>query len=529
MFYFTKKRFYDFGRENKWFIAFSTLLVAICYGIKIAYQTISLDMEIMIDEPSRIYEQWIAVRRWGMILYKWITGTMSFNMPMETVLLLVNLLLAAVAFAFLLDTLTEGKCRVGLYVFTVLFLTHPVWGEQYIYMVQAAGNSFALFLSAITMMLIIDGLRGRNPWRIIAALISGAICLGTYQSYDYLMLALLLAVYMLLMQENRLKWKARLRMTVEYIVYYVVIRLVSWVVGNCFMNDIGDSAYANYQQAQGNWGKESLWDCWSTIGKSLGRILSGGACYNVVFIVAVVAAIAAFCITAKKYKGWPFMLAALLLMIGTPFVRLFATATEQSVRSNLALTFVAAFLCFYVLSEVALNWLMWMLCIPAFYMGVRQIESVQRIQYTEQVRYTQDVALAEDIMDQISELQMGNIEDIPLVFVGSYKAPLNDACVKSRHITIAGKSIFELYDDNRANAFLRDLGYKVGDCTEEQKSMAVELVNSIPATSFTSDGYVTYVSGMIVVNLDRMPSVREATQIVEETPEDHATLLLGGE
>ncbi len=530
MFYFTKKRFIEFCKRDRLLIVFSTLLILFCYGAKIAYQTISADMEILLDDPRKIYEQWLAVHRWGMIVYKWFTGTMSFNMPLETALLFLNLVLAAVVYTFMLDTLTNGKCKAGLYVFTIIFLTHPVWGEQFVYMAQAAGNSFALLLAAVAVMLFTDGVFGKRPIRIITGFLAGVFCYGTYQSYDLVVTAIVLAVYMLLMKDNRFRAGQRALLGLFYVIYLAVVRIAASAVAFASVNDLGNSQYRNYLEEQIRWGKDSAWECWKTIGGGLVRLLfAGDVCYNVLFAAAIVAAVAAYVISVKKYRGWPFMLIALLIMIAVPFVRLFRTASEPAIRSNLAMTFVAAFLCFYVLTEVTARWLMWVLCVPALYVGFRQIETVHRINYTENVRYEQDLALVHDIWDQVEELNLGDTSEYPLVIVGSYQAPLNDACMEERELSIAGRSVFEMEETSRSrvSALFRDLGYKVADGTDEQYELAVSLSGSMPESAYASEGFVTCTNCIIIVNMDRFGTVGE--NAVQGTAEDHATYLLGGE
>ena len=170
---FSVKGFRNFLKRCPWICPLVLAVLVLAYGGKVIYQTVSLDLEIMMDSPNSLYRAWSAFGRWGLILYKWIFGMWNYNAGIETGLLLLNLAAAMFSFAYLLDTLTEGKNPLGVAAFTALYLTHPVWGEQFLYMLQGAAISFAVFLMPVALMLYTDGLRGKKPVRIIAGILLG--------------------------------------------------------------------------------------------------------------------------------------------------------------------------------------------------------------------------------------------------------------------------------------------------------------------------------------------------------------------
>ena len=108
---FSVKGFRNFLKRCPWICPLVLAVLVLAYGGKVIYQTVSLDLEIMMDSPNSLYRAWSAFGRWGLILYKWIFGMWNYNAGIETGLLLLNLAAAMFSFAYLLDTLTEGKTR----------------------------------------------------------------------------------------------------------------------------------------------------------------------------------------------------------------------------------------------------------------------------------------------------------------------------------------------------------------------------------------------------------------------------------
>ena len=118
--YFTYKSFRKFCKENIPLLILVPIITFMAYGGKIFYQTVSFDLEILMDSPVEFYNSWLTLRRWALLPYKYLSGTWVFSMPMEIIYLIINLMAAMVLFAWLLDVLTDGKNRLGNAVFLTL-------------------------------------------------------------------------------------------------------------------------------------------------------------------------------------------------------------------------------------------------------------------------------------------------------------------------------------------------------------------------------------------------------------------------
>ena len=96
--YFTYKSFKKFCKENIPVLILIPIITFLAYGGKIFYQTISFDLEFLMDDPEAFYSSWITLHRWALIPYKFLSGTWNFNMPMEITYTIVNPMLAMFLF-----------------------------------------------------------------------------------------------------------------------------------------------------------------------------------------------------------------------------------------------------------------------------------------------------------------------------------------------------------------------------------------------------------------------------------------------
>ena len=62
----------DFIKRCPWIFLPVIAVLVIAYGGKVTYQTVSLDLEIMLERPDSLYRAWTSFGRWSLLLYRWI-------------------------------------------------------------------------------------------------------------------------------------------------------------------------------------------------------------------------------------------------------------------------------------------------------------------------------------------------------------------------------------------------------------------------------------------------------------------------
>lgn len=191
--------FRQFKREYPylaWWLGFFVLLT---YGVRIVHDNIFLDSELMVLLPDSIYRSWIGSGRFGLVFTSRLFG-MSRLIPY------VSCFLAAVAIwasAMALSFAAYGWCkkssryRIFLYLFPALFVTSPLFAEQYLFVLQAFEVSFAIFLCILAAILAGRAVYQKEYFWLAAGLPLMAWAFGSYQSMVPLYICLVLLSFLL--------------------------------------------------------------------------------------------------------------------------------------------------------------------------------------------------------------------------------------------------------------------------------------------------------------------------------------------
>lgn len=116
-------------------------LILVCWGLKIVYDDIFIDSEIMSLEPYALLQSWYGSRRFSLIFTKKIFHMIRLVPYLSNLLTAAFLFLAALLFAFCLQTwipvLKKKPYDKGLLLAAAFFVTAPSLAEQYAYTLQA--------------------------------------------------------------------------------------------------------------------------------------------------------------------------------------------------------------------------------------------------------------------------------------------------------------------------------------------------------------------------------------------------------
>ncbi len=501
--YFTVKSFKKFCKENIPLLILIPIITFLAYGGKIFYQTISFDLELLMDYPEGFYDSWITLGRWALLPYKYLSGTWVFNMPMEITYLIINLMAAMLLFAWFLDVLTDGKNRLGIAVFLALFLTHPVWGEQYVYMLQGAAISFYTAVTAVALMLFTDGVVHKSIVRFLLGLLAAVFCFGAYQSFDSLIVAGLCAVYILVMRKEKMDARAGWILVAESAVFIIGAFVIAQVIGKVWTIVTGAASNQYFGQMI-SWGKLPVSECMLKIRRSIGKIFfAKDFYYNKLYPVCIALGLVLIWLKRKEYKCVVLPFLAYCLLVLAPFYLIFLTGQSQQARTHFAGPFAFAFLAFFVLLELGKKALYIGGAVLAFAVSVSQIVLIERIHYTEYVRYEQDLARAKDISRRINLITWSEHNERPLVFVGNCANEMNPTCVPKHDDAYVGTSLFEVEQiaPNKLNAFMRQHGMYYGTASRDTIKRGYELSAEKGMPPYPAEGSIAIYEDIIIVRL----------------------------
>lgn len=176
-------------------------LIVVCWGLKIVYDDIFIDSEIMSLEPYALLQSWYGSRRFSLIFTKKIFHMIRLVPYLSNLLTAAFLFLAALLFAFCLQTwipvLKKKPYDKGLLLAAAFFVTAPSLAEQYAYTLQAFEITLSMCICMIAVYCAGRAVYGNGSviWYLAAVLLL-VWTLGSYQGFCVCYMALVLISFL---------------------------------------------------------------------------------------------------------------------------------------------------------------------------------------------------------------------------------------------------------------------------------------------------------------------------------------------
>ena len=495
--------FLRFCREEKtlrWFTAFAILVF---WGIKIVYNDVYIDSEVMSIEPNGLIQSWYGHKRYGLILMK------KLFFYVRLVPYLSNLLFAAVLWGVILllcfsvkrwfALALSGGSKWSLYLLAALFVSCPSLAEQYMFTLQAFEITLAMGFCLIAAYSADQAIcEGKSFLWYAPALFFLVWSLGAYQSFCPFYIALVLLSF--LGSYERGRNQRPFRAGILHLALFLLGFVSNTLVGNalCLLKG-GDSSYVDGMYL---WGKiplyQSLQDLWYEF-----RILYCGmspVLYNRFAGIVLLLSAAGLAVRGVLKKwNWRQILwywLALLLLAASPMYISLISGTRTTVRAQLVFPLVFGFfsaaLWYMVRSLAVLVWQkkktacrLFCAVLTAGFFYLSWAQGIHLIQLNQTVHdtCTRDMLTAERMyMDICRAADREDMQNQKVVFIGSRDAKMPQAAALGESI---GRSFFDFGTtsigiSNRAVSFFNYLGMNMGLPTPEDYAAALEASQTRP-------------------------------------------------
>lgn len=536
------------------------LLVFLLHGKKLTSGIIGIDTEDLIRLQESFYDGWLHTGRQGLVFLKHLFGNTQFNPYYTGIMTLLLFSVSVCAFLLLWDSVCfgggffrqnpaaeknagsrkrkaqaekasgsrdaktwEGRAG-GMWVWFfggLLWVSHPVWAEQFYFSLQSMEIGMALFLTALALYLSFRWTGSRRP--VYAAAGAGCLILvfSTYQSFVVLYIfgvvsILLLQVLREASGEEEPKVSLLWKRVFSYCAVFFAAFLLNTLITKLFFGS------SDYLQNQIYWGRASVKDCIHAIGGHVIKVFTG---YHSVFYQAGFGVLALFDLIllgiflGRKKKGKAVILFFYLALLATPFLMTLVLGGAPAARSQLTLPAVTAFLGY--LSMLLIKLLTGgfsvsggkevfrgvltvcggFLCLVC---GTEQAKITESLYYTDACRYEQDAALGRELIWRLDEAG-GNERELPVIVIGGMEFEGSHSCIAGE---VIGRSFFHydvevepkyFWSTRRILGFLHTLGADYDQASPQMLEKALEYVQDMP--EWPSEESVQERDGMIIVKL----------------------------
>ena len=522
--------FLQFVMHNSKQIIISMLFLLLAFGQKLFSNTFSIDTQGIIQNNDALYKSWFELERFGLVLFKKLTGTYLYNNALASFTMVVFFGISAMVWAYLLCSASHTM-KLQPAFFIIPYVASPIFAEMLGFLLLGPEISIAAILTAISLMMWANAAASSSAKQRILLVIASIVC-ATLSFTMYLAMVtffitgtaiLYVLKYSDSKYQNHDKNESR-----AFLIGSVVIFVVSYALYkllNALAMKVKGVTTNAYISDQSRWGKDSPSVILHNMGSHILALYSGeGIFYSVIFSICALCVFVAAIYHVITKKISLFSCLVVLLIVLSPTIMSFVLGGIPSVRTEMTYPLAFSFITMVLFSGIvftiqrnaqsiraeAVTIVAWILIIA---IGWNQALITSRIFYTENIVFTQDVLTAQEIKSRIDELGLGEHPNEPLVFVGNHVAKCNPDCYSADQLGLTGRSMLEIgfsteHGTGVKKQFMVDvLGVYYNSATSEQIEQSEELAESMP--HWPDPGSVAEKDGIISFAVEPFHGMRD--------------------
>lgn len=336
--------FFGFLKKNKIYILLFGAFISLLYSPLVFTSSYCADLEYVKDAKGSIYN-WNELGRYTLILLKKITFT-PYNRILEGILFVITCFATLTALSYLLCLLNKKSKPAFIFLISATALIFPTFAEQYYFKFQSFEVLFGIFLTIVSGIMFVKFIQTDKLYFLPIPVVLNILSFGIYQSMLNIMLVIYAGIFlMLFLNEIEYdKFKALLVMASQFLVSFILNQFITRLF----------CEKSSYFSDKIMWKQYPFDTCYHFV-KHYFRVvlLAETPMYTFAFAVSIILCIAAFIILlilARNTKERVSHLWAVLGIAGlifSPFAIAVIQGFEPDSRTQLALPFSIAFLCFF--------------------------------------------------------------------------------------------------------------------------------------------------------------------------------------
>ncbi len=244
----TFKSFLDYLENHILLIILTILILFVTHGYLMFNNNIGIDTDSFITIPEGNHN-WLLIGRYGLVLEKYILNLDSYNIFFAETLFMMFLVVFCVVTYYAIYILSGKDFKLLNLVLPLVGLTHPLFVEQFIFLLQSAQISFTLFLTVLSILCIYKWVVDKKFIYGIFNIALLVLILGTYQSFIPVYIAFCVFAFILLCENNEFNFKDNKDFWVQILKLvstFAVAFIIYQIILKCMKVDMG---YLNQSNA----------------------------------------------------------------------------------------------------------------------------------------------------------------------------------------------------------------------------------------------------------------------------------------
>jgi hypothetical protein len=441
-----------------------------------------------------------------------------------------------ISWCYIIAIFSKNTGRNNILIpFALVFMTMPVWAEQFYFLLQAAENAFIIGLCPYVIYLLYKGFLDNEKDKIVYASLLLIFMTSVYQAIIPLFCCGVFACFVLFQEHSDHEPKIYRNLCLKLFITLIGSLLIYFIIARVIIPGIFHIEKSDYIDSWNNWRQKPFKENVNNILRFGYTITMGNNSLFQAIVNPIIAnhaktgiqaaealanqskilgnSILLPCTVLFLYKISSIMrkvipsgrrLLYILAGIGIPLsIILLAIigGTLPVSRSLYSLPLALAFMFFFLIKSYKKKVCAVIACIALLTAGY-QAQITAQLFYSDQIRYNEDVRLAFELEKLIVQVQPDG-QKLPVVLVGKYQSTARFR-VNFLQGEVIGHSFFDwgFYPEHiteRGLPFMKSLGIYFDMPDKDQINLAVEEAASIP--SYPDPNCVRRINDFIVVKI----------------------------
>ncbi|MEG1821086.1 MAG: glucosyltransferase domain-containing protein, partial [Malacoplasma sp.] len=237
-----KEDFKNYIEKSKKFILIVIIFLLLSFGIRLLSNSLSIDTELFMFTSDALHNTWQGMGRWGLVFFNKLIMGNFFLLPFSNLLTFFNILIYSILINFLLYSLLNDKNKQFFtkyqFILTAIFITSPIFAEQYGFTLQNVSVSFSIVLTSLSLIAFNYYLKSsdkkRNVCILIICVIATILSFAVYQAIVPFYIAMVIICYYLKITNVKSKnneWKYLFSnicfFLISIVFYYIIAEILS--------------------------------------------------------------------------------------------------------------------------------------------------------------------------------------------------------------------------------------------------------------------------------------------------------------
>jgi len=530
------KNFCDFCKNNIPLLVATALTLFFCYGIKLFQYSIGIDTEGFMSDKSNAIIFYVSIGRFGLGLLMWLLNINGFNPFAAFFGAFCLIWLFTISHAYIIALFCKNTGRNNALIpFALVFISSPIWAEQFYFVFQAREVALMVLLCPFTIYITFKGFIDNKKGNIIFAFLSLIFMTSVYQAIVPFFCCSVFICFMLFLETSDYEQKTYRNLCLKIFAMLVCAMVAYTIIDRILIHYILDIERSQYLDDFNKWGRVSikenilrvlLFAYTITIGgipqiqdivnpiielnagmENAKRVVDMSKAFGNILLLPLALLFIIKCINIARKKITNdkkslYIIAAIGIPLSIMFLAILG-GNKPPIRAMFVLPLAIAFMFFFLIKNYSNKYRIAVVCFALFIVAY-QAQITARLFYSDQLRYNEDIRLAYEIRDVIIKTSLDN-ENLPVAIIGraktSEKFHTNANFIQGE---IIGYSFFE-FGWNRGELpgrvlnFMRCLGIHFNLPNSEQLEKAAHEAVYMP--SYPNPGFVKKLPDVIVVKL----------------------------